>query len=66
MVTFHTAFSAKPAVVVTQVFPVSFSSNGNTLDNAVITDIDKEKFQYVTGGQSGDLADRAATFIDFG
>ena len=66
LVTFHTAFSAKPAIVVTQVYPKSFSSNGSTKDNAVITDIDKDKFQYITGKSDGYLDDRAASFIAIG
>ena len=65
-VSFDSPFSAAPACVVTQVYPQDFTRNGKTLDNAIITNIDRDKFQYATGDHQGANSDRAASFIAVG
>lgn len=67
-VTFSAAFAGRPAVSVTQVYPDpgNFGPGGDTRDNAIITGIDKNRFQVSTGGGDGVRGDRWFSFIVMG
>ena len=65
---FGTAFTGRPAGVVTQVYPGfdNFTEPGSTLDNAVIHGIGTTRMRVKTGDGNGNASDRTFCFIVMG
>ncbi|WP_343693970.1 hypothetical protein [Chitinophaga sp.] len=66
---FDKTFSAVPAVSATQIFnndPVNWPDGGDTLDNAVLVFIQKDRFRVKTGSSDGIVKDRFFSFIACG
>ena len=66
-ITFDQKFSDYPAVIATQDYPASSSGNtGNTLDNAVVSYINREYCIIKCGNSKGDASDRYFSFLCIG
>ena len=64
-ITFTPQFPGPPSVAVTQIFG-SFGSGGNTLDNAVLTQITSTQCEVQVGNSSGVASNRAFSFVAIG
>ncbi len=64
-ITFTPQFSSAPSVAVTQIFG-SFGNGGNTLDNAVLTQITATQCEVQVGNSAGVASNRAFSFVAIG
>lgn len=65
-ISFKPHFRNVPAIVATQVYKDNSPLGGSTLDNVVITELDKHSVKFKTGDSTGNAQDRDFTFVALG